>query len=296
MFHRVLPAGSAAMTSAEREYAMSLAGFRRCLDFIVRHYAVVDLARLTNPQSLPRCPALISFDDGWADTLEFAAPELTARGLPACVFLAPEGLLEEGDRWWADALSAALGSGHAGGLGDGAAPAPDETHAMHAMYAAMDPDRRWRTELLDPAAAEGRRQLLSESDLPRLTAARIDVGGHGYTHGPLTLMPQPERELNASAAWLRRQGVTTLAMSFPHGAWSPALCDAAARAGFEWLFNSEPVLNRVPLAGGSWPAVLGRIHVPENQWTCDDEGVSFARLASFFFFRGARPARSPAQG
>jgi hypothetical protein len=30
---------------------------------------------------------------------------------------------------------------------------------------------------------------------------------------------------------------------------------------------------------------LGRIHIPENEWTCDGQGIAAEKLATFLFFR-----------
>ena len=112
MFHRVLPAGSEALAQSEREFAFSVEGFARTLDFVARHYHVVSLAQvkaaIDGKGQLPACPLLITFDDGWRDTVQFAMPELKKRGLPALLFLATEVMDLPQPRWWQDAAVAVL--------------------------------------------------------------------------------------------------------------------------------------------------------------------------------------------
>lgn len=87
MFHRVLPASDPAFVLAEREFTFSLDGFGRALDFVQRHYHVLTLRQLVAAReqgaSLPPNPLLITFDDGWRDTVVHALPELQRRGLSA---------------------------------------------------------------------------------------------------------------------------------------------------------------------------------------------------------------------
>ena len=112
MFHRVLPADDPAFPLAEREFTFTLDGFRHTLDFVQRHYSVLSLDALQSAcrarARLPRNPLLITFDDGWRDTLDHAWPELVRRRLPAVLFVASELPLLQSARWWQDALVAAL--------------------------------------------------------------------------------------------------------------------------------------------------------------------------------------------
>ena len=84
VFHRVddvIPANPITITSAE---------FSAYLYFFARHFIVVPLTeileRLSAGAPLGRRLA-ITFDDGYADNYEVAAPELERRGMPACFFV-----------------------------------------------------------------------------------------------------------------------------------------------------------------------------------------------------------------
>src|SRR5690606_8447239 len=108
MFHRVLPRDSAAYAQAEKEFTFSVEGFGRCLDFLSRHYSIVTAAQveaaMVGGKAPPPCPALITFDDGWRDTLVHAYPQLRQRNMHALVFLATEILETQSPQWWQDML------------------------------------------------------------------------------------------------------------------------------------------------------------------------------------------------
>jgi hypothetical protein len=100
----------------------------------------------------------------------------------------------------------------------------------------------------------------------------------------LTLSPDPEAELQISQRMLDVLNQTVRSMSFPHGAWSSELAAAARESGFDWIFTSDAVLADVSRLPSPLPT-LGRIHVPENAWTCRAGDIDPARLATFLFFR-----------
>lgn len=104
LWHRVLPAPDP-MFPGE----IDAARFKATLDWISRWFRVLPLpeavARL-GEGSLPGRAAVISFDDGYADNHQVAAPLLERYGLPATFFIA-SGYLD-GGRMWNDGLIEAL--------------------------------------------------------------------------------------------------------------------------------------------------------------------------------------------
>lgn len=296
MFHRVLPASDPAFALAEREFTFTLDGFRRTLDFVQRHYNVVSLddlqAARQGQRPLPPNPMLITFDDGWRDTLDHAAPELARRNLPAVLFVSSEVVGLDAPRWWQDALVAALAEQGAparlcAAAGWGNMPEGSVSQALAAHLGAMpQADRQAWLQRHSPGAQQqvAQRQMLSRDDLQARIPTQLAIGGHGHTHSPLTLSPDPRAELLASRRMLDELGQQVRSMSFPHGAWSPELVTAARQCGFEWIFTSDATLVDLSRWPASLPA-LGRIHVPENPWTCQAGCIDFARLATFLFFR-----------
>lgn len=298
MFHRVLPDGDARLALAERDFTMTLSGFQRTLDFVGRHYNVVrlqDVQHWANGKGmLPPCPVLLTFDDGWRDTLVHAAPELQRRHWSAVLFLASEVPALQAQRWWQDALVQAMAEPAslqrlwvAAGFSE-ERPAADAPWRLAACLAAWPEAQRvawldWHAPgVMDAVAA---RQMLRFQELAQLEDAALEVAGHGHTHAPLTCVLDPAAELGASHQFVQQQHSGVAAMSFPHGAWNPALVAQAQQAGFELVFNSTPTLTRRPNQVGALAMPLGRIHLPENTWTCHQGTMDAAKLASFLFLR-----------
>ncbi len=63
------------------------AGFRRDLDFLLKHYEPVGLERLLSPAGRSKPEMFLSFDDGLSEIYEIVAPILLARGIPAAIFV-----------------------------------------------------------------------------------------------------------------------------------------------------------------------------------------------------------------
>lgn len=297
MFHRVLPADSPEFASAEREFTFSTEGFGRCLDFVRRHYQPVTLQQvhdaLRGKAALPRNPVLITFDDGWRDTLVHAQPALQARGLPAVLFVATEALTSPHVLWWQYMLVQVLTDAaatarlyRAMALEAPSVSAGEAGQMLTAKLAALDDDERQRVLCMaDPSLSDPRqqRQMLSRADLDALAPDCIELGAHGHTHAPLRYSAQAAAELQSSHAITAALRPAPVTMSFPHGSYDPRLVELSHAAGFAFAFTSEPELNALPVQAQPWK--LGRIHVPENQWTCRNGKISFALLATFLFFR-----------
>lgn len=292
MFHRVLPAESDNYACAEREYTFTRTGFGQCLDFIHKHYNVVDLnclkAHAESKSGLPNRAGLITFDDGWRDTALYALPELEKRGLPAVLFLATSVLDAVDDRWWQDALvEIVLSPGQLRRLESSLNISISKSdsrktriYRVTACVGGMTEDARhaflqsWKVH---PATG---RQMLSREEVHHLGPIR--VAGHGHSHIPLTALPDPLVDLQHSRVLLEELDAEADVMSFPHGAVNDSVRVLASRAGFAMCFSSDPVLMDTRV---KWVSDIGRIHIPENEWTSGPSGIDAAKLATFLFFR-----------
>lgn len=295
MFHRVLPSDSVEFRNAEREFTFSVEGFGRCLDFIQKHYQVITLADLQRWQQgnvpLPDNAALITFDDGWLDTFTNAYPELKRRKMKAVLFVASEVPVLQHDRWWQDALVTVFSDSEA------------TTRLLQRLRLEITNehqavDRRKLNALLSQLPEADRmailseagnlvslpRQMLNEEELRQMQNDTFELGAHGHTHAPLTSSLQPKKELEISLNWLKSTSARQLSMSFPHGAFNANLVHEAYQTGFQFVFTSVPELLSTD-TGLNCFTTFSRIHMPENQWTCDSGKVSFPLLATFLFFR-----------
>src|SRR5262245_12380723 len=81
-------------------------GLARQLAIVRRAFRVMPLSLaledLYAGRPLPHRAAALTFDDGYRDNLEVAAPLLARLGLPATFFLVPS-LLDGGPAWWESA-------------------------------------------------------------------------------------------------------------------------------------------------------------------------------------------------
>jgi peptidoglycan/xylan/chitin deacetylase (PgdA/CDA1 family) len=243
---------------------------------------------------LPNNAALITFDDGWRDTLQYAQPELKRRNMNAVLFIATEVLSLTNDRWWQDALVTALHDQDARRLlvkalrhlapAQNTGPNPTDRQ-MTAVLAAMPETARFdvlnQVLVLDNLP----RQMLAFNDLRHIQKDCLEFGAHGHTHAPLTNTPTAATELAQSYQNVKSMGAMPITMSFPHGAYDDALVQSAKGIGYEFIFTSEATLTSTANSALARLATMGRIHVPENQWTCTKNGVSAPMLATFLFLR-----------
>ena len=98
-YHRIVP-------SAADSLSVTAEAFRQQLFLLTAAgYTPVKLSDVAGREPLPARPVLITFDDGYVDTLEHAAPILEDAGFPAAVFVVTKYL---GDRARWDEGGAAL--------------------------------------------------------------------------------------------------------------------------------------------------------------------------------------------
>ena len=278
MFHRVLAPSDPRWATADPEYSLRDDLFAECLGFFRRHYHVVGLddvmAARRGDRPLPPCPLLITFDDGWSDTEEFALPHLLRAGMPALLFVVADAV---GRRepffqermvgaWRAGRLDAdrALALWRDAGGDPGKVPAfggRDELEPLRELILLLEslaPDHRHRLlDALEPALDDGLRYMATADQLRRLAGRLVTIGAHGKTHTPLTEAQDLDAELSGARATLASHvGSPPATMSCPHGAHDPGILQAAHAAGYELVFTSVPELSP---AAGSGPGALGRV-------------------------------------
>jgi peptidoglycan/xylan/chitin deacetylase (PgdA/CDA1 family) len=235
--------------------------------------------------------ALITFDDGYRDNFEVAAPILRQLGVPATFFL-PTAFLEAPRLPWWDEVARILKRTRARRLelprrpdDDGPAPSPlridldavPRPEAIRSVIAAfLDEtirDGPWFLGMLaDRAEVAGddgvlARDLFADWDLVRRATGPgtgLSVGSHGHSHRKLAGLVEYEqlRELADSRRILRdRLGRDVEALAYPYG-WPGAYTDAtralAARAGYRAAFAAVEGLNR---PGSTDPFAIRRLNV-----------------------------------
>lgn len=88
--------------------------FKRHLSYLSRHYTIITLEEavdaLTQNQPLPKYPLVITFDDGYQNNLQHAAPILQHHAVPATIFLATN-FIDKKEPLWVDRLEYAINYG-----------------------------------------------------------------------------------------------------------------------------------------------------------------------------------------
>lgn len=305
MFHRVLGPDDPRWRSCDPDYALSTELLARSLAFFKRHYNVVSpgqvLASRRSGGRLPPRALLITFDDGWADTADFALPELRRAGLPALLFVVADAVGQR-QPFFQERIVAAWRRG---------ALTIDELKAsLQPLAATTDLDDNGdiaslraviaRIETTEPALREtilapfaavlddGLRHMVSVQDLQRLEQDGVALGLHGKTHAPMTTVADLDAELggarSALAAHLGQPALVAESMSFPHGAHDRAIAQRAHQSGYELVFTSVPVLNPMRPEPG-W--LLGRTGF-ETGTVVDARGRFRPEQLALYLFRRER--------
>jgi peptidoglycan/xylan/chitin deacetylase (PgdA/CDA1 family) len=248
---------------------------------------------------------LITFDDGWRDTAEYAQPILDEYGLQALVFVAGAAI-DSAAPFWEEQVYSFLAT-HADGAAQLAAacqrcavslPQPlracaDEASIRAAIAALgrLDGDVRGALlALLRPERDTGP-AMLDAAQLVAMAAAGHAIGGHGMTHRPLTQVEALQHELEAAQATVAGHlgSATIESMSLPHGAWTPPVLAQCRGAGYRFLFVSNAHLNTLA-PGVPCPGALGRIHISERALMDGSGRFQPSLLATWLFLR---PSASP---
>jgi len=284
MLHRVLPQAMYAEREPDPDYTIPTDILERLVRFLRANYTLVGLPELLEARRgtrpLPPHPLLISFDDGWDDNVRYAAPILAAQGAPWALFVAA-GAVATGKPWWQETLLMALRSRRASyrelwdmaaaATGAESEPCDNRELALLTAYGALEPGRRDGL-LARVCERKSGADMADWNGLRTLLGADVGIGVHGFSHLPLTLIDDPDRDLLQARALVHSNlgpsSVTT--MSFPHGRYDAKVLAATRALRFELIFTSDAILNSCP--GGWLPYdTIGRISV-EAANICDPQG------------------------
>ena len=279
MFHRTLSPGDPRWATCDPDYTLSRDVFARSLAFFRRHYNVVSLEQVLQARRsgapLPPRAMLLTFDDGWADNVDHALPELRKAGMPALMFVVADAVGRR-QPFWQERLIAAWRRGTVG-VREIAARMPDaDTEenggadgmpALRRLIARLEglpaPEREDVLAPFEAALDDGLQHMVDARQLLALRDGGVALGLHGKSHVRMTEATDLDAQLDgarqalaaslAQASGAAEAPPTTL--SFPHGAHDAQIAGKARDAGYELLFTSVPVLNPARARPG-W--LLGR--------------------------------------
>lgn len=198
IYHRVLE-------KPDPMYAdvIDAAAFRWQMDVLVNHFNVLPLSvavALLEKRRLPPRAACVTFDDGYADNVHVALPILRERGISATFFIAT-GFLD-GGQMWNDTVFEALRQVPDDELdlqemALGRYPLPDTAARVRAAEALIDrlkylplEERLERCQTLAARAGLPANSglMMCSSDVRRLVAEGMEVGGHTINHPILAVL------------------------------------------------------------------------------------------------------------
>ena len=299
MYHRIAEADVdpwGLCVSPER-FASHLAAFRQWGALLPAD----DLARALREGRLPRRAVAVTFDDGYPDNLETAAPLLARHGVPATAFLTTGDEGRTRELWWDElervlllpgrlprTLDGTFGDAHvAWDLGDAAdyavadarrhrawrawEPAPTPRHALyrHLWELLIERTAPAQRAALDdllrwadrPAVVRPTHRLVSD-DEARALARAVDVGAHTVTHTALPVLPAAEQRAELAASRDRLEAV--LGRPVRLCAYPYGRSNADTRAAAEAAgFDGAFTTEPEAVRPGADPFALPRIAVPD---------------------------------
>ncbi len=211
--------------------------FKRQLAALVRTYRIVPLREALQDflagRGWPRRGLSITFDDGYRNNLEVAAPILQQMGLPATVFVT-SGFLEGRVRpWWYDVREVVAETRATELLLPGEPPRDLRTvaarqqccSALEWAWAGMtEQERAQRLKALCEAAQTTwpglRYPFMTRDEVIRLSRMGFDVEAHGSTHASLRAESDDRvrREVQESVAFVQSlDGRRPCCLAWPYG-------------------------------------------------------------------------------
>lgn len=255
--------------ATELNAAVAVEDLRRHVRHARRAYDVVAAsqisARAAARRPWQRLPLAITFDDDLPSHAEYAAPVLTAAGVPATFFLTGEGLSGDAPFWW-QALQRAWDAGRvdAGWLRTlGGPEGAPSLRTLAATIQRMTPERRAAVtiELRRLAGPGPVPDLLGADGIRTLVAAGFEMGFHTRRHDDLRTVTAAQLASVMDEGRSEIEDITgpLEVIAYPHGGVNASVAAAARRAGFTNGF----VADGSAVVSGADPFKLGRRY-PKN--------------------------------
>lgn len=306
MFHRVLEPDDPRWFHCDPDYTLRADIFSGSLRFFRSHYNVVSLDQVVQARQgkkpLPPRALLITFDDGWADNVDFALPRLREAGMGGVMFVVADAV-DRAQPFYQEQIVSAWRRGTlrvsdlAAALQAAAPDAPlvsagEDLGALRRLIAGIEAlplsKRRALLEPFKERLADGMRHMVTQEELLTLDRSGVAIGLHGKSHVPMTEAEDLRAELGGARAEMAARLVHRPApatLSFPHGRYDASVLKKARLSGYELVFTSVPVVNPSD-TGVGW--LLGRLGFDGNAVV--DEAGRFRpdRLALYLFRKPLR--------
>ena len=260
---------------------LALRQFDQQLDFLSRHRRILsidDLVEATEAgEPIEAGTVVVTFDDGYLDTLREAAPLLEKYEIPACLYL-PTGYVDRSERQWIDELYSAFRTRRSHVIEfDERRFDLGESRQLTDAYRALSA-KLLVASLRDSAdtLAFVRRELNSDEVAPRSTCdwdeirelaeryPMIAIGAHTHDHIDLSTCSsqQTKDEIDLCVSTFERElGFRPRHFSFPYGRGTCEAREYLRRGGFRSAVVDDEVAI---VTGATDPLWLPRIEPPRT--------------------------------
>lgn len=289
LFHRVNPVRD------ELWDPMDVSRFEQCVRYLSKNYEVLSLeeACSRNKRLDPARPvATISFDDGYLDNLEYAAPILQKYNCPASFYIVTD-CIDHGRMVWTQEIKHLFQCTTRLQIGCDFSYLPHRfqvriwksrqhrlsyarsirnyllTAPPHIREHFLDDIRRAFTDVLPL------NPMMNWNDVRELHNAGFIIGSHTHTHPVLPLLQDPvelAQELSRSGRRILDElGFFPESLAYPFGAYDKTVAEAVEKAGYrfgitsnqQWHYSdreSEFEVSRTLLSNEPWLKVRSRIN------------------------------------
>jgi peptidoglycan/xylan/chitin deacetylase (PgdA/CDA1 family) len=272
-YHRVVEDFEAEARSSIPSMLVSRSMLERHLDCIGRDFRFVSLEEigrhLTGQQPFPEPVAAVTFDDGYHEVYEHAAPILLRKGIPAAVFVVTDlvgkpywhahdrlyHLVTKAFTRWSDPARELVGLLELLDLPVNGARSARRAHDPLDAVAALLPnlalaDLGRLMDGLEASVGNGFCHVPRTLSWPMIAELRrvgFTVGSHSKGHASLPAEPASSvaEQLKGSKLELERQlGEPVEHFAYPGGQFTAAVVDAVADAGYRFAYTACPHSDR----------------------------------------------------
>jgi peptidoglycan/xylan/chitin deacetylase (PgdA/CDA1 family) len=260
--------------------------FKQQMEALARNFDPVTLDDvvqfLQQGRGLPPRPVVVTFDDGYADNAEIAAPIMDRLGIKAA-FYVTVGPLESGTAPWFCRLRHAFATTPAATWADSeegnSKPLTDVGKRRAAFLAACErcasrigddqeeTTRRIEQELSSSPLNGKERMMMTWDQARALGRTGHIIGSHTISHPNVAQLDErdSEREIKESRARLEGElKVPVLHFSYPHPIldphWTPSTLELTRQAGYRTAVTTAAG----PVQVGDDPLALRRVAVPHD--------------------------------
>lgn len=250
MYHSVTP--NAVRNWGPWRFAITPQQFKNHLDYITRWHEPIMLDSILNDSAVPENGVVITFDDGFQDTLTTALPILEAHDIPATIYVTT-GFLPDHCVPFEYGVAESLRTADwvnvsVGGLQLERALPTDEK-----VVRAYDEIKKWgmhveredRYELLSQLPnTDDAVDMLTEADVAELaTHPLITVGAHGHEHLPLTTRGEGAVRADIKQCLKQLESLMDRSVdhfSYPYGAFDENVTSILKEFSFKTAASTHP--------------------------------------------------------